>query len=68
MPLDLRRALADFFTAAGYYDPVDLATVLYRECSAEIRRAETRLQRLRRLEDRLDAIRLDRRLREIDEY
>jgi hypothetical protein len=68
MPLNPRRMQADFFAATDYYDPVDLAAILDRECSARVRRAERQLERLRRLQDRLDAIRLDRRLREIDEY
>jgi hypothetical protein len=68
MPLDPRRVLADFLAAADDYDAVDLAASSYRERSARIRRAKRQLQRRRRLEDRLDSIRLDRRLREIDEY
>jgi hypothetical protein len=68
MPLDPRRVPAVVSATADYDDPVDLAANLARECSAEIRSAERQLQRLRRLEDRLDAIRLGRRLREIDEY
>jgi hypothetical protein len=34
----------------------------------KVRREERLLEALRRLEDRLDAIRLDHRLRQIDEY
>jgi hypothetical protein len=64
----IRRVQADFLAAADHYDPVDLVAILHRECVAKIRRAERQFQMLRRLEDRLDAIRLDRRLREIDEY
>ena len=68
MPLDPRRVLADFLAAADYYDPVDLAAILDRECSARVRRAERQLETLRRIQDGLDAIRLDRRLREIEEF
>jgi hypothetical protein len=64
----IRRVLADFLAAADHYDPVDLVAILHHECSAKIRRAERQLQMLRRLEDRLDTIRLDRRLREFDEF
>ena len=65
MPLDPRRVLADFLAAADYYDPVDLAPILDRECSARVRRAERQLETLRGIQDGLDAIRLDRRLREL---
>ena len=68
MPLDPRRVQAVFLEAADYHDPVDLATILDRECSARVRRAERQLETLRRIEDGLDAIRLDRRLREIQEF
>ena len=68
MPLDPRRVLADILAAADYHDPVDLAAILDRECSARVRRAERPLERLGRIEDGLDAIRLDRRIREIEEF
>jgi hypothetical protein len=68
MPLDPRRVLADFLAAADYSDPADLAAILSRECSAKVRRAERQLETLRRIEDGLDAIRLDRRLREIEKF
>ena len=68
MPLDPRRVLADFLAAADYYDPVDLAAILERACSAKVRRAQRQLKTLRRIKDGLDAIRLDRRLLEIDEF
>jgi hypothetical protein len=60
--------MADFLAAADYYDPVDLAAILERECSAKVRRAQRQLETLRQIKDGLDAIRLDRRLREIDEF
>ena len=68
MPLDPRRVQADFLAAADYHDPVDLAAILDRECSAKVRRADRQLETLRRIEDGLDAIRLDRRIREIEEF
>jgi hypothetical protein len=68
MPLDPRRVPADFLAAADYDDPADLAAISDRECSARVRRAERQLETLRRIEDGLDTIRLDRRLRGIDEF
>ena len=68
MPLDPRRVPADFLAAADYDDPVDLAAISDRECSARVWRAERRRETLRRIEAGLDTIRLDRRLREIDEF
>ena len=68
MPLDPRRVQAVFLEAVDYHDPVDRAAILDRECSAIVQRADRQLETLRRIEDGLDAIRLDRRLREIEEF
>jgi hypothetical protein len=68
MPLNPRRALADFLAAADCCDPVELAAILERAWSAIVRRAQRQLGTLRRVKDGLDAIRLDRRLWEIDDY
>ena len=68
MPPDPQRVQEVFLAAASYHDPTDRAAILDRERSAIVRRAERQLETLRRIEDGLDAIRLDRRLREIEEF
>jgi hypothetical protein len=68
MPLDPRRVLADFLAAADYYDHVGLAVILERQFRAIVRQAQRRFETLRRIKGGSDAARLDRRLREIDEF